>query len=443
MVEKKNHQSGASSEHLMAVPGIGAARSFAKAGRIAEAEAAYSEVLSSHPDNIEAIAFLAQCLLKKGKPGEAVDAFRRACVLDPGNAQVLKNLGLACEAMGDMAGAKAAYEASVELQPDFYQSRLHLAALYERMGLSYQAVANYFRAITAAQSIGQWMDAGSTPPWLHDKVIHAMDVVEEGRSRLFNDCLSKLQAAFGVDEIKRVQQWLDGYLQFRSPQSADARQKPKFMYLPGLPSRPYYERSLFPFIEEIESMTNAVCQEMEASIHDSSGFVPFLGIDDPALLDGYLENQGARPVWDAFFFYRHGSAVVENQQKCPRTASVLENLPLVRIREHAPEICFSVLTPGTHILPHHGVTNTRLVLHLPLIVPAGCNLVVGGESHAWEKGRCVVFDDTYLHEAWNRGDSTRVVMIMDVWNPYLSEVERLAITELVGVIGDFNRAAGM
>ena len=190
-------------------------------------------------------------------------------------------------------------------------------------------------------------------------------------------------------------------------------------------------------------MTNAVCQEMEASIHDSSGFVPVLGIDDPALLDGYLENQGARPVWDAFFFYRHGSAVVENQQKCPRTASVLENLPLVRIREHAPEICFSVLTPGTHILPHHGVTNTRLVLHLPLIVPAGCNLVVGGESHAWEKGRCVVFDDTYLHEAWNRGDSTRVVMIMDVWNPYLSEVERLAITELVGVIGDFNRAAGM
>jgi len=32
---------------------------------------------------------------------------------------------------------------------------------------------------------------------------------------------------------------------------------------------------------------------------------------------------------------------------------------------------------------------------------------------------------------------------MDCWNPYLTEVEREAVTVLVGAIGDFNRAAGI
>jgi aspartate beta-hydroxylase len=98
-----------------------------------------------------------------------------------------------------------------------------------------------------------------------------------------------------------------------------------------------------------------------------------------------------------------------------------------------------VLRPGSHILPHRGVTNTRLVTHLPLIVPADCALRVGGEVHAWQEGRCVTFDDTFEHEAWNRSGDTRVVLILDSWNPDLDEAERVAVADLVGAIGDFNR----
>jgi len=104
---------------------------------------------------------------------------------------------------------------------------------------------------------------------------------------------------------------------------------------------------------------------------------------------------------------------------------------------------FSVLTPGTHILPHRGVTNTRTVCHLPLVVPEDCALVVGGERHDWREGRAVAFDDTYEHEAWNRGSRTRVVLIFDVWNPHLTAAERDAVAALVAAMGDFNRAAGI
>jgi len=89
------------------------------------------------------------------------------------------------------------------------------------------------------------------------------------------------------------------------------------------------------------------------------------------------------------------------------------------------------------------VTNTRLVTHLPLIVPDHCAIKVGGEERVWREGECFTFDDTFEHEAWNRSERTRVVMLMDIWNPYLTEVEREALTALVPAIGDFNHAAGI
>jgi aspartate beta-hydroxylase len=74
------------------------------------------------------------------------------------------------------------------------------------------------------------------------------------------------------------------------------------------------------------------------------------------------------------------------------------------------------------------------------LVPEDCALSVGGEIHVWRPGEVVVFDDTYEHEAWNRSPRTRVVMIFDTWNPYLTEAERAAVTDLVTAIGDFRRA---
>jgi aspartate beta-hydroxylase len=78
---------------------------------------------------------------------------------------------------------------------------------------------------------------------------------------------------------------------------------------------------------------------------------------------------------------------------------------------------------------------------LPLIVPPDCALNVGGEIHEWREGRAVVFDDTYEHEAWNRSQQTRVVLIFDLWNPHLTEAERAAIEQLVPAMGDFRKAA--
>jgi aspartyl/asparaginyl beta-hydroxylase (cupin superfamily) len=85
---------------------------------------------------------------------------------------------------------------------------------------------------------------------------------------------------------------------------------------------------------------------------------------------------------------------------------------------------FSLLRPGARIAAHTGMFNTRLVCHLPLIVPPGCAFRVGNEVRQWEEGKILIFDDTIEHEAWNEGSQDRVVLIFDIWRPELSEQER-------------------
>jgi aspartate beta-hydroxylase len=98
---------------------------------------------------------------------------------------------------------------------------------------------------------------------------------------------------------------------------------------------------------------------------------------------------------------------------------------------------FSVLSPRTRIPPHTGVANTRLVLHLPLIVPDGCGFRVGSETRSWKVGEAWVFDDTIEHEAWNDSDETRIILICDVWNPRLVGEERELIARLMTAMDDF------
>ena len=75
-------------------------------------------------------------------------------------------------------------------------------------------------------------------------------------------------------------------------------------------------------------------------------------------------------------------------------------------------------------------------------MPEGCGFRVGGETREWRTGEAFVFDDTIEHEAWNRGDSLRVVLILDVWNPHLNAGERDMLQQLFGAVGAQMNAAG-
>jgi aspartate beta-hydroxylase len=320
--------------------------------------------------------------------------------------------------------------------PFAFTSQLHLAALAEARGDRWAAVTGFLRAIRTAQLRGFWLDQGSTPPWLAKLVLRAMDTVDRGRAELLHAVLEPLVARYGADELARVRQGLAMYLGLEPTVRSDPRQQPSFLYIPGLPIAPVFPRQTLPFADWYEHQTAAITGELRAVLERERGVRPFHH-DVPEADRGGLTAGGA---WDAYFFFEDGERLAPHHAACPEVSAVLAKLPLDHVRDHGPEVCFSIMRPGAHILPHRGVTNARAVLHLGLEIPPGCALhLVGVTEQTWQAGRCFAFDDTYEHEAWNRSDQTRTILLADIWNPYLRPAEREAIAELVGAIGDFNR----
>jgi aspartate beta-hydroxylase len=313
-----------------------------------------------------------------------------------------------------------------------------LGGCLERLGRREDALVQYKRALDDAQGQGRWLNQETTPPALRPLVTQAVVAVRNGRRQLFQALLAPLRERYGRDSMDRVEHCLRIYLNEQPPVYPDPRQKPSFLLFPGLPTSAYIERAALPWVDELEAQTAAILAELQGLLPSASGRERVFGTD--ALEAENLRGLEVAPSWNGYYFYRHGERRDDNCQSCPDTSRALDALPLARVREHGPEVLFSVFTTGTHLLPHRGVTNTRVVGHLPLLVPEDCALSVGGEIHVWRPGEVVVFDDTYEHEAWNRSPRTRVVMIFDTWNPYLTEAERAAVTDLVTAIGDFRRA---
>jgi len=135
--------------------------------------------------------------------------------------------------------------------------------------------------------------------------------------------------------------------------------------------------------------------------------------------------------WNALFLWKDGARQQANCALAPRTAALLEAGGMAGIDGYAPTAFFSVLQPGARIPPHTGVTNARLICHLPLIVPKGCGFRVGNETREWRPGEAWIFDDTIEHAAWNDSAEIRIILIFDVWNPLLTPAERDMVTGLL------------
>ena len=149
----------------------------------------------------------------------------------------------------------------------------------------------------------------------------------------------------------------------------------------------------YPFLKPLEDRWAEILAELTALTRDRFADWP--------------EREIYRGDWSVFGLHAFGLRMDENCGACPVTAACVEAVPGLATA------AFSTLAPGTHITPHKGYTGTILRCHLGLITPPDCALRVGDETRAWEAGKALVFDDTTEHEAWNRGSSTRTVLLVD------------------------------
>ena len=416
------------------------AANHAQRGELAAARTLYTEILSLAPGHSEAISFIAIAALQAGDIPQSLKLLQQGVAANPSDAGLHKNLGLAYRAGGQTEAALAAFTDAARLKPDFVVALLHQGALLMEVGREEEALGAYMQGFAAAEKTGQFLNLSSIPPGIRVLAEKGFQALTDARLAAFHAALAPVEQEHGAAALARVWQCLHGYLGMQPMPPLGPLQRPTFMSFPGLRNRAWFEREEFPWMQDLERQTDAIREELLAVLAADVGFRPFIKVPSAHPGAAYWQQLNDSPSWNAFFFYRDGERNAYNHARCPVTSAALDAAPLIRVAEHSPEAFFSVLKPGAHIPPHTGVVNVRLVTHLPLIVPPDCGIRVGSETRGWEEGKCVVFDDTFEHEAWNKSGQTRVVLIFDAWNPYLTAAERDGMRIAIEALGRFNRS---
>lgn len=228
---------------------------------------------------------------------------------------------------------------------------------------------------------------------------------------------------FNSNGLERVQEYLRVSLGLQEARYTNPLQRPRH-YFSGLTAKPWHDASEFELTAKLENAYQTIKSEL--SEIPRSCFRP--------------QHQGIAEggQWNVFYLYYLGRRVEQNCRLCPRTTHIINSVPEVT---NTGLVYFSVLTQGSHILPHCGPLNTRLRCHLGVVVPEGCQIRVGKEPRSWEEGKCFVFDDSFEHEVWNSAQSPRTVLIVDFWHPDLTPVETWALGEIMKISPEARNSA--
>lgn len=355
--------------------------------------------------------------LRQGRSQSAVELFQRAIAADARLVGARINLATALGDLGRDEEELAALDGALKVEPRNILALLQKGALIERRGNARDAASLYNDALACIPP------GARVPAFLVKRVEHARGVVARNLAdleRYLESKLAETRAKYGADAALRFDHCIDAALGKRRiyhPQ-------PTFLHFPKTPAHEFYPRELFPWLADLEAATDDIRAEfLAARSGDEAEFNPYLNHPENQPLDKFAElNKSKR--WSVYYLWRDGRAVTEHQARCPKTTAVLERIPRLDVPGAGPVAFFSLLQPRTTIPGHVGVTNARMIVHLPLVIPPACRFRVGSDTRPWEPGTAWVFDDTIDHEAVNDSDLERAILIFDVWNPYMTEAER-------------------
>lgn len=175
------------------------------------------------------------------------------------------------------------------------------------------------------------------------------------------------------------------------------------------PRTSFPDPASFSWIAELEAKADTIRQELlELFEKRSQELRPYPG-----------RKAGSR--WKSITLCAAGEVELENARFCPETLAFIKSrIPGGTTRE----VIISVMLPGMHIKPHSDDTMGMLTCHMGLSIPPNCAIRGGGDLRIWEEGKCIVLDPNYEHEAWNRSEETRLLLLFDFCNPACSEVEQ-------------------
>jgi aspartate beta-hydroxylase len=431
-------------------------------------------VIAGRPTQAEqrVLALMGACerAVAERRDGDALRALADAEAIQPEHPLVLHEKARRALAAGDPRAARTLLERTVAIAPQHPPFWLSLANVLRVLACPDEELAALDRVLvldpthplallqkgavldllgkrrTAARVYGNALATLNPqlklPAAVATLVREAQRRVAEGAEELdafVGQRVKPLRETHGASERRRFERCFDhvlGRARIHVPE-------PTFMLFPYLRNYEFYAREDFPWLDSIEAATDAIREEFLAVLaDDQAGVEPYIAYREGLPLRQWKDLNHSRR-WGAYFLWNQGARVEEHIARCPRTAAALAAAPRVDIKGSGPTAFFSILDARTRIPAHHGVTNTRLTVHVPLVVPPGCGFRVGGETREWRVGEAWVFDDTIEHEAWNDSDVPRAILIFDIWHPELTELERALVRETTVALADYYGADGM
>ncbi|MEO1244021.1 MAG: aspartyl/asparaginyl beta-hydroxylase domain-containing protein [Pseudomonadota bacterium] len=366
--------------------------------------------------------------LQAGNVNEAFSLLSAAVEQGDNRPEILRAAALAARSAGRPETSLAAADRLLTHSPDDLLAKIIKADALAAMGEQRKAAEHYIAAVNSAPPQEQL----SGP--LAAEVNRARQECAAAAERYEEFLRSKVRALglFDGSGHARGEQALD--ILFGRKQIY--YQQPDKFYFPELPQIQFYDPSEFSWTEALVAQTDIIQSELAAVLSGESAFEPYV----PATPDKPRINQNVltgNADWGAFHLFKDGSRIEENVSRCPATLNALALAPQPNMRGKSPIALFSRLKPGTHIPPHTGLMNTRIICHLPLIIPDGCHLRVGNQKRQWRNGEMLIFDDSIEHEARNAGASERIILLFDIWRPELSEDERAFVSAVFDAIEDY------
>jgi tetratricopeptide (TPR) repeat protein len=358
----------------------------------------------------------------QGAAAEA--AFLKAISMGWPGADIWIQLSHARSLLRNIDGAEEALKKALGLEPENPRALLYMGAFLQACGQVHRAQGFYEKGIAAAEAFAE-------------KTAEITDLVKSARHFLSNMPASARHPVDDFMDVHGVGSEPEDELLIQSLQILAERKQPyvsqpsRFLYA-GLPQRQFFRRDEFAWSGELEAQTPAIREELDTLLSQPDHAAPFAP---------YVESnrQGGAPSdtplmgstdWSAFYLVKQGKRIEANIARLPKTMAAIDAIGADAMPPPQPSVLISLLKPGARIPPHVGMFNTRLICHLPLIIPAKCGFRVGNDTREWTPGELFLFDDSINHEAWNESSDPRYILIFEVWRPELSQRQRRLLTDL-------------
>lgn len=405
---------------------IGAAMSARQRGDSTSERQLLDDALRAAPNHPQILNARGMRALADGDLDHALAMFANAAKHDPDQPVLWINQATIHRMRGDATAEQETLVRALDIDRLNFIANLRMAELHQRQGNDVEAAKSWSGVVQMASTTPE------RSPGMEDALLRGRAFLADHTTALGHkiDAILGWNAQTPADaSARRMAACIDHMLGRRAIYTNHCTG----VHFPFLPADEFFDRALFPWFADLEKRAPAIRAEALALVEDGIPAIrPYVRQDPgtPANKWSALDNN---VDWSACFLWEYGERNDAVCARCPETAAALAAVPQTDIPGKAPTAFFSILRPQAHIPAHTGVTNTRAIIHLPLVVPDRCHFRVGGETRTWREGEAFGFDDTIEHEAWNQSDMPRIVLIFDVWNPHLTANEQAMLKDVFRV----------